>query len=164
MRKLVFAFLATALCITAFDAPRDATATGRVHLGMTKKQIDRLWPPDTHGRPFCTPGNVTCGYVAEGIHIEVGYFPTAEEFDLGQYSNPSAHRYWTFMVGLIPAHSRRTACKTIQKTGGLNGPAYACVYRLGKHQIVVAQYLRPSDPLTQGMVKWNANFDDIAAG
>lgn len=164
MRALVLAVLTTSLCVTVFGAPRDAVATGRVHLGMSMNQIDRLWQHDTQGRPFCSPGNVTCGYVVEGIHIEVGYIPTAIEFDLGQYSHPTAHRYWVFLVGLLPAHSRRFTCKTIQKTGGLNGPAYACVYHQGKRQIVIAQYLRPADPLTEGVVKMNANFDDISAG
>lgn len=139
------------------------------HLGTPKAEVGRYWKLNAAEKTPCTSvaGYSLCDYIAQGLHVSVGYNVhtgnRAYDFITSGYRDFGTHRHWLFLVGLLPAGSKRTACKTIQSTGGANGPAYACVYRWGKRQIVVAQYLRPTDPLTEGETKLDANFNDIAA-
>jgi len=135
------------------------------HLGTLKTTLDRLWKRDPGYKKPCGLG--ICEYVTRGIRISVGFDSQtdtrASDFITYGYRSPGAHKYWAFLVGLVPHGARKSRCKTIPKTGGANGPAYACIYRQGKHNILVAQYLRPTDPATSGETKMDATFDDIAA-
>ncbi len=135
------------------------------HLGTLKTTLDRLWKRDPGYKRPCGLG--ICEYVTGGIRISVGFDAQtgtrASDFITYGYKSPGAHKYWAFLVGLVPRGAKKSTCKMIPKTGGANGPAYACMYRQGKHNILVAQYLRPTDPATSGETKMDATFDDIAA-
>ena len=156
---------ATATLQTVLAAMNGAT------LGAPEAAFVSAWTPNNGSAPSnCNEasGQTLCEYTYQGHNITAGFgfeFPRHRAFDFISYGwpAPGSPGQWRFLLSLLPPNARPTGCTTIQKTGGLNGPAKACTYRWYAHAILVAEYVHPSDPATQGEVAMDEGYDYIRA-
>jgi hypothetical protein len=164
--------LVTAAQAKATSVVRAALAAmRRPVIGAPPSALDSAWTPNyVFGASDCNTasGQQLCEYKFGGHNITVGFgveFPRGRAWDMISYGwrTPGSAQQWKFLLSLLPAGTHRTGCTTITKTGGGYGPARACVYRWYGHSILVAQYLHPSDPTTQGEVAMDAGYGWIAA-
>jgi hypothetical protein len=134
-------------------------------IGSSKATIDRTWRRDA---AKCFGG--ICGYYTtfqKPLQILVQYNGHYAEgfdvaFDPNKYNargpSPAPAAYWRFLTNLLPAGARRKTYKSIANTGGLGGPAYACLYTYHGKTILVAHYLTPDINMNVGNVAVGEDF------
>jgi hypothetical protein len=148
-----------------------ALAGSLPRIGSSQSAVGHVWRSDG-ARCF---GGI-CGYKAvyrqplwiqvqfernRATAFQVGFDP--DRFH-GSGPDPSLSAYWRLLTSFLPSGARRTTCRMIQKTGGDEGPAYACLYRYGKQTILVAHYLRSNIGMDIGQTDLGEGFDTIEAG
>jgi hypothetical protein len=173
MRSFLPALLTgTLLALGGFGSASVPNALGAsgLHLGSSQSAFDHTW---TRDQMKCIGG--ICGYKAyylkflwNQVHYSHGKADQiAITFDPDHYNNnppsPASNRYWSYLTNLLPAGAKRATCRTIQKTGGLSGPAFACLYSYQKKTILVDHYLTTAANLAIGDVNLNQDFSYIEA-
>lgn len=140
-------------------------------IGSPQSAINRVWRSDG-ARCF---GGI-CGYKVlyrQPLWIQVQYESNrATAFQVGfdpdsfhgSGPDPSSSAYWRLLTSFLPSGAHKGRCRTIQKTGGNEGPAYACLYHHGKQTVLVAHYLRQNVGLDIGVTDVGEGFDSIEAG
>jgi hypothetical protein len=98
----------------------------------------------------------------EAVDIEVSFDP--DRYSSKNPPSPDSPRYWSYLTSFLPAGALKKACRTIQKTGGLSGPARACLFSYGKNKILVAQYLTTAANFAVGTTALGEGFDWVTAG
>lgn len=167
MRHHVLLAVVLSSLVSLGAGSRSEAASGP-HIGSTKAQVDHAWLRD--GSP-CFGG--VCGYYTwygKALWINVSFTHSRAAgfgvaFDPNRYQghgpNPSSSTYWRLLTGFLPSGARRQTCRSFARTGGLKGPAYACIYMYRGNPILVAHYLTVTSTLDVGTVSLGDNFDAI---
>ena len=98
----------------------------------------------------------------KAVDVEVSFDP--DRYSSNNPPRPDSPRYWLYLTSFLPTGARKKTCRTIQKTGGLSGPARACIFAYGGSKILVAQYLTTAANLAIGTAALGEGFDWITAG